>query len=67
LPAPTRSTDRSRSSPKIFRASSTATCDTETAFLPIAVSVRARFAAATERLRKAVSTEPRLPDLSAAS
>ena len=67
FPAPTRSTDRSRSSPKILRASSTATCETETAFLPMAVSVRARFAAATERLRRAFSTEPRLPAFSAAS
>ena len=67
LPAPTSSTARSCSSPKILRASSTATCDTETAFLPIAVSVRARLAAATERLRSAFSTEPRLPAFSAAS
>ena len=49
-----------------MRASSTATCETDTAFLPMAVSVRARFAAATERLRSAVSTEPRLPAVSAA-
>ena len=67
LPAPTSRTERSRSSPKIFRASSTATCETETALRPIAVSVRARFAAAIERLRSAFSTEPRLPAFSAAS
>jgi hypothetical protein len=47
-------------------ASSTATCETETAFLPIAVSVRARFAAAIERVLRPFSTAPRLCASSAA-
>ena len=67
LPAPTSSTERPRSAPKILVASSTATCDSETAFLPIAVSLRARLAAAIERIRRAFSTDPRLLACSAAS
>ena len=67
FPAPTRRTARSCSVPKIFRASSTATCDTEIAFRAMAVSVRARFATAMERLRRAFSTGPRLPACSATS
>ena len=67
FPAPTRSTFLSRRSPKILRASSTATCETETALWPMPVSVRARLAAASERLRSAFRDEPRVPAFSAAS
>ena len=66
LPAPTSSTAWPWRSPKILLASSTATCETETALRPIAVSVRARFAAAIERVRSPFSTEPRLCAASAA-
>jgi hypothetical protein len=65
FPAPTSITFLSRSSPKIFRPSSTATCDTDTALRPMAVSVRARLAAARERLRSALSAGPSVPASSA--
>ena len=65
LPAPTSSTERPPRSPKILVASSTATCETDTAFLPIAVSLRARLAAEIERVRRPFSTAPRLRACSA--
>ena len=65
LPAPTSRTFLSFSSPKILRASSTATWEMETAFLPMPVSWRTRLAAERLRLRRAPRVGPSVPAASA--